>query len=191
MYMPLLTDLLDGFQYACLVTLATCPWIGLRTAEPEWCRGDGMASSADGPPDTAQNYHCLQDAEHLQCYQHQGPELDNTSRLVCSAGAEGDSRAAFLYTVLVALTSVVVPLAAILNLAIVLTVLLNRKLHTVINVLVTVLGINNLVWTALPILVVIQVKVLTPALCSVRAMLFIITRASTSASSSPSPCCAT
>ena len=140
----------------------------------EWSGEDSMASSAESAPDTVHNFSCLQDVEHLQCYQRSGP--DNVSRLVCSAGAEGDSRAALMHTVLVALTFVIVPLAAILNLAVVLTILLNRKLYTVINVLVTVLGINNLVWTGLPIMLVIQIKVSMPVLCSMRAMLFIITR---------------
>ena len=133
-----------------------------------------MASSTELPSDTVHNVSCLQDVEHLQCYQR--PGQDNISRLICSAGAEGNRRAALMYNVLVALTFVIVPLAAVLNLAVVLTILLNRKLHTVINVLVTVLGINNLVWTGLPVMLVIQVKVVMPLLCSMRAMIFIITR---------------
>ena len=95
--------------------------------------------------------------------------------LVCSA-SEGDRRATLLYTGLVGLTSVIVPLSAVLNLAVVITILLNRKLYTVINVLVSVLGINNFFWTGLPILMTVQAKVQSPALCQVRAMLFIITR---------------
>ena len=140
----------------------------------EWWCEDSMASSAESAPDTVHNFSCLQDVEHLQCYQRSGP--DNISRLICSAGAESDSRAALMHTVLVALTFVIVPLAVVLNLAVVLTILLNRKLHTIINVLVTVLGINNLVWTGLPVTMVIQAKVIMPVLCSMRAMLFIITR---------------
>ena len=94
---------------------------------------------------------------------------------MCSTG-DGDRLAALLYPVLVTLTAVIVPLAILFNLAVVLTVLLNRKLHTIINVLVTVLGINNLAWTGLPILMTIQVKLLVPAMCTLRASLFVITR---------------
>ena len=135
---------------------------------------NSMASSTESPLDTVYNFSCLQDVEHLQCYQR--PGQDNISRLICSAGVEGDRRAALMYNVLVALSFVIVPLAAILNIAVVLTILLNRKLHTVINVLVTVLGINNLVWTGLPILLVKQTKVVMPFLCLMKDMLFIVTR---------------
>ena len=132
-----------------------------------------MSVSGESMSDTGHNFSCLQDAKHLQCHQQVGP--GNVSQLVCSSN-DGDGRAALLYTVLVSLSAVIVPLTAVLNLAIVITVLLNRKLHTVINALVTVLGINNLAWAGVPIVMTVQTWTVMPVLCSVRACLFIVTR---------------
>ncbi|KAF0289740.1 hypothetical protein FJT64_012042 [Amphibalanus amphitrite] len=72
----------------------------------------------------------------------------NTSRLVCAA-SDGQERATDMYAALVALSVLIVPVAALLNLAVVVTVYMNRRLHTVINVLVTVLCMNNVMWTGL------------------------------------------
>ena len=128
-----------------------------------------MAVSAE----MSHNFSCLRDVGQLQCHQQPGP--GNVSRLVCSSDG-GDGRAALLHTVLVSLTALIVPLAIVFNLAVILTVLLNRKLHTVINVLVTVLGINNLAWTGMPVVLTMQARIVLPILCSVRTGIFIITR---------------
>ena len=132
-----------------------------------------MVAFAEGSSGTVHNVSCLQDVPQLQCHRHTGP--DNTSHLVCSDGA-GDRRAANMYTAMVALNGLILPLTVALNLTVVVTVLLNRKLHTVVNVLVVVLGINNLVWTAFPVVVVQQAKQLEPLQCAMRAFLFINTR---------------
>ena len=58
-----------------------------------------------------------------------------------------------MYVALVTLTAVIVPLAVLLNLVVVITVYMNRKLHTIINVLVVVLCANNAVWVVSPILI--------------------------------------
>ncbi|KAF0313777.1 hypothetical protein FJT64_015698 [Amphibalanus amphitrite] len=128
-----------------------------------------MSPGAAGRPDTVHNLTCPPESDGLRCHRR------NPSLLVCSA-EHGDHGAALLFSSLITLTSVIVPLAVVLNLTVVVVVLLNRKLHTIINVLVVVLGINNVAWTGLPILLTVQAKVVHPALCSLRAVIFIVTR---------------
>ena len=129
-----------------------------------------MTASTGVRSSVADNMSCLQEVEHLHCHR---PE--NSSAMVCS-GPDGDQRAELLFCWLVALTAVIVSLAVVLNLAVVLTVMLNRKLHTVINALVMVLGVNNVASTGLPVVLAVQARVQHPALCSLRAAIFIVTR---------------
>ncbi|KAF0289739.1 Vegetative incompatibility protein HET-E-1 [Amphibalanus amphitrite] len=99
----------------------------------------------------------------------------NTSRLVCAA-SDGQERATDMYAALVALSVLIVPVAALLNLAVVVTVYMNRRLHTVINVLVTVLCMNNVMWTGMPILCVLAVNFSAPWHCTLRYFFFVSTR---------------
>ncbi|KAF0313108.1 hypothetical protein FJT64_000196 [Amphibalanus amphitrite] len=113
---------------------------------------------------------CVHELPELQCHW-----TEPGTEPVCSAG-EADRRAGQLHAVTVLLTGLILPVSVLLNLAVVVTVILNRKLHTIINALVVVLGVSNLVWTGLPIVVLQQMKHLEPVLCAVRASIFIITR---------------
>ncbi|KAF0288985.1 hypothetical protein FJT64_012665 [Amphibalanus amphitrite] len=107
-----------------------------------------MASSA-GLDDGLSNQ-CLLRTPQLRCQRLAVSTAAgaNTSRLVCAA-SDGQERATDMYAALVALSVLIVPVAALLNLAVVVTVYMNRRLHTVINVLVTVLCMNNVMWTGL------------------------------------------
>ncbi|KAF0289741.1 hypothetical protein FJT64_012043 [Amphibalanus amphitrite] len=99
----------------------------------------------------------------------------NTSRLVCAA-SDGQERATDMYAALVALSVLIVPVAALLNLAVVVTVYMNRRLHTVINVLVTVLCMNNVMWTGIPIILVSFPNLRHPAACSSFLFIFVVSR---------------
>ena len=116
---------------------------------------------------------CLLETPQLSCRRQAGS--DNTSRLVC-ASSDGQERATDMYAVLASLSVLVVPLAVLLNLAVVVTVYLNRRLHTVINVLVTVLCMNNVMWTGMPILCVFAVNFPAPWHCTLRYFLYLSTR---------------
>ena len=116
---------------------------------------------------------CLLETPQLSCRRQDGP--DNTSRLVC-ASSDGQERATDMYAVLVALSVLIVPLAVLFNLAVVVTVYLNRRLHTVINVLVTVLCMNNVMWTGMPILCVFAVNFIVPLHCTLRSFFYLATR---------------
>ena len=116
---------------------------------------------------------CLLETPQLSCRRQDGP--DNTSRLVC-ASSDGQERATDMYAVLVALSVLIVPLAVLFNLAVVVTVYLNRRLHTVINVLVTVLCMNNVMWTGMPILCVFAVNFTAPWHCALRYFLYLSAR---------------
>ncbi|KAF0300163.1 hypothetical protein FJT64_027272 [Amphibalanus amphitrite] len=97
----------------------------------------------------------------------------NTSRLVCAA-SDGQERATDMYAALVALSVLIVPAAALLNLAVVVTVYMNRRLHTVINVLVTVLCMNNVMWTGIPVILVSFPNLQQPAACHGFLFIFIV-----------------
>ncbi|KAF0310211.1 hypothetical protein FJT64_018745 [Amphibalanus amphitrite] len=131
------------------------------------------------------NASCLFSSPHLHCYRQRAgpwppaaPGAGSWSdggpwRLVC-ASAAGPERAAGLYGALVALTGCLVPLVVVLNLAVVLTVLSSRRLHTVINALVVVLCASNVLWAALP--VHLSAWRNAPVQCRLRTFLFVITR---------------
>ncbi|KAF0288986.1 hypothetical protein FJT64_012666 [Amphibalanus amphitrite] len=97
----------------------------------------------------------------------------NTSRLVCAA-SDGQERATDMYAALVALSVLIVPAAALLNLAVVVTVYMNRRLHTVINVLVTVLCMNNVMWTGIPIILVSFPNLRHPVACNSFLFIFVV-----------------
>ena len=97
----------------------------------------------------------------------------NVSRLVCAA-SDGRERAADMFAALVTLSVLIVPLAVLLNLAVVVTVYMNRRLHTVINVLVTVLCMNNVMWTGIPALMVSYPNLRQPAACELFLFLLIV-----------------
>ncbi|KAF0312454.1 hypothetical protein FJT64_016778 [Amphibalanus amphitrite] len=131
------------------------------------------------------NASCLFSSPHLHCYRQRagpwppaapgaGPWSDGGPwRLVCASTA-GPERAAGLYGALVALTGCLVPLVVVLNLAVVVTVLSSRRLHTVINALVVVLCASNVLWAALP--VHLSAWRNAPVQCRLRTFLFVITR---------------
>ena len=122
---------------------------------------------------TAPSNSCVLYMPELSCHREAGPH--NSSRLVC-ASIDGQERAPGLYAVVVALSVFIVPLAVLLNLAVVVTVYMNRRLHTVINVLVTVLCMNNVMWTGIPIIIVSHPSLRQPAACQGFLFLFIVNR---------------
>ena len=116
---------------------------------------------------------CLLETPLLSCHREAGPH--NSSRLVC-ASSDGQERASDMYAALVALSLFIVPLAVLLNLAVVVTVYMNRRLHTIINVLVTVLCMNNVMWAGMPILIIFAVNFTVPLQCTLRTFFFVTTR---------------
>ena len=93
-------------------------------------------------------------SDKLQCVRRHAE--NNLSRLVCSSlSGDEEELSARMYNALVTLTTVIVPLTVLLNLTVVLTVYMNRRLHTVINVLVIVLCVNNVIWVVAPILITV------------------------------------
>ena len=133
-----------------------------------WLPVSHVAGDADVPSNS-----CILNMPQLSCRRQDGP--DNTSRLVC-ASSDGQERATDMYAVLVALSVLIVPLAVLFNLAVVVTVYLNRRLHTVINVLVTVLCMNNVMWTGIPVIIVSHPDFRQPAACQGFFFFFIVNR---------------
>ena len=135
------------------------------------------APPADGrqplPEMNATTNSCLWSMPQLRCQRLVAG--DNNSRLVCAA-SDGQEGASDMYAALVSLSALIVPAAVLLNLAVVVTVYMNRRLHTVINVLVTVLCMNNVMWTGMPILCVFAVNFAIPWQCTLRSFFFLSTR---------------
>ncbi|KAF0304456.1 hypothetical protein FJT64_023710 [Amphibalanus amphitrite] len=120
---------------------------------------------------------CLLQLDLLQC-----ERLD--SGVVCSSEDE-QTRTARLFAAQVVLTVLLVPAAVLLNGSVVVTVWLNRQLHTVINTLVVVLCANNAVWTVVPVLLAISPNNRGPT-CHATKFIFPATRAAGAASPGPS-----
>ena len=118
---------------------------------------------------------CLPRVEQLRCYNQSSVQSGDAARLVCAA-RDGVETAAAMHTALVTVTALLVPATVALSLAIALTVIVNRKLHTVINTLAALLCANNIAWTAFAVVTAIRVHLLSPTMCSFRAFLFIVTR---------------
>ncbi|XP_037083998.1 octopamine receptor beta-1R-like [Pollicipes pollicipes] len=112
---------------------------------------------------------CVQEALQLRCHRH-----EDGDSLVC-ARADGGSGAAAMRAVFMAVMVLTVGSALVLNLAMVLTVVLNRKLHTVINYLISIGSMTNLLWTAVPIIEAGERGALHPWLCHARFVILQIT----------------
>ena len=135
------------------------------------------APPADGrqplPEMNATTNSCLWSMPQLRCQRLVAG--DNNSRLVCAA-SDGQEGASDMYAALVSLSALIVPAAVLLNLAVVVTVYMNRRLHTVINVLVTVLCMNNVMWTGIPIILVSFPNLRQPWTCPTFWFFFVVTR---------------
>ena len=118
---------------------------------------------------------CLPRSPQLRCYNQTFPNDTGVPRLVCAA-RDGPERAAGMFTALVTLSAILVPLSVLLNLLVAITVIANRKLHTVINVLVTVLCANNILWTGFPVLAIRHISLPDMVMCFVMSSFFIIIR---------------
>ena len=93
---------------------------------------------------------CRREWRQLDC-QHQDAEQPS-SRLVCTARDDHNPSVFSIYVLLMSLIVTSVTLALLLNAAVMVTVMLNRRLHTIINYLVILGCLNNILWTALPLL---------------------------------------
>ena len=102
---------------------------------------------------------CLQHVPQIRCHRH--PGTDNSSRLVCSTDVGGRT-AAGMYAALAIFAGIIVPVAVVLNMTVVVTIWRNKSLHTIINVIICVLCVNNVLWTAIPVLLAISPDLQSP-----------------------------
>ncbi|KAF0293529.1 hypothetical protein FJT64_000863 [Amphibalanus amphitrite] len=106
--------------------------------------------------------------ELLRCQERLG--ADNTSRPVCALRETetGAADTASVHRAFLAVIGVTVTLAIVLNLMVILTIGLNRELHTLVNYLTSLLCFNQLVWTIFPIMEIKMDGFLIEGLCALR-----------------------
>ncbi|KAF0296414.1 hypothetical protein FJT64_006147 [Amphibalanus amphitrite] len=141
-----------------------------RSLGEDFC---SMEVTSPAPADGTAFSVCLQQMADIVCGMREEPS--NVSRLVCTGGVS-DRSASVIHTVLVAVTALIVPVSVALNMSVVVTVSDNRTLHTVINLLVSVLCLNNVLWTAIPVLIAIAPDIQNASLWAVFWFIIMVTR---------------
>ena len=116
----------------------------------------------------------LQLKEQLECYPRHTP--DNISELICEP-QDGDSGAetARTHAVFLLVAAVTIVLTIVLNLTVLLTIYFSKKLHTIVNYLVSLLCVNQLPWAVIPLFEVYELPILVPRFCTTRSILFMLT----------------
>ena len=105
--------------------------------------------------------------ELLRCEETR--RADNTSAQVCAPREPGGGLGtAAVYDVFLSVIGVTVALALVLNLVVILTIGLNRELHTLVNYLTSLLCFNQLVWTVFPVMEIKLDAFLVAGLCALR-----------------------
>ncbi|KAF0296098.1 hypothetical protein FJT64_006419 [Amphibalanus amphitrite] len=110
--------------------------------------------SDDLPPGLVPNLssECLlKIAEFLECHERRGAA--DHSELVCTphSGQEGGISTRSAHAIFVTVIAVTVALTVVLNSAVIVTIAVNRRLHTLVNYLVSLLCANQLAWIVFPI----------------------------------------
>ena len=94
---------------------------------------------------------------------------DNGSRLICEPRHVADSEnTGAIHAVFLSVVVVTVVLTVVLNLVVMLTIAVNKKLHTLINYLVSLLCANQLIWVIFPIIEADIYSYKIPIFCKIR-----------------------
>ena len=113
--------------------------------------------------------------KRLLCHVQTQP--DNSSRHVCQLKpGEGEDDPETTYAVFLTVIVSSVLLAITLNLLVILIIALNRRLHTLVNYLTSLLCFNNVIWTAFPIVESLNDHVISALNCAIRYYVLHITR---------------
>ena len=106
--------------------------------------------------------------ELLRCHARPGP--DNSSTPVCELREDAGDRmdTSTVHSLFLSVIGVTVLLAVVLNLVVILTIAFNKKLHTMVNYLTSLLCFNQLVWVIFPVIEIKLNEFLSPGLCALR-----------------------
>ena len=105
--------------------------------------------------------------EQLTC--HVRRTEDNDSRLICEPRHAADNEnTGAIHAVFISVVVVTVVLTVVLNLVVLVTIAVNKKLHTLLNYLVSLLCANQLLWVIVPVIEADIDSHMNPFFCKIR-----------------------
>ena len=112
--------------------------------------------------------------EQLECYARYSTE--NIPELTCAFRDDEERvKTSWAYVTLMLVVVITSTLAIVLNLVVLLTIGFSKKLHTLVNYLVSLLCISQLLWAFSPAIEASGLLVLVPRLCVVRYLILFVT----------------
>ena len=112
--------------------------------------------------------------ERLEC--HARPTSDNASELICEPrGDDNGVESARAHAVFLSVAVISTVLTVVLNLAVLLIICLTKKLHTIVNYIVSLLCINQMSWAFIPVIEAYDLPTSSPHFCITRYILYAMT----------------